>query len=205
MIAVKICGVTRVEDALAAVAAGADYLGLNFWSGSRRRVELARAREIVLAVGGAVTKVGIFVDAPAEEVEAVAAEVGLDLVQLHGNESVAYCRGFAARAIRAVRVGAAADLDVLADHPASLFLLDTPSAGFGGSGRTFDWTLAAAAHAHGRRFLLAGGLTPDNVAAAIAAVRPYGVDVAGGVERAPGIKDHDLVRRFVAAAKESNP
>jgi len=205
MIAVKICGVTRVEDGLAAVAAGADYVGLNFWSGSRRRVDVARAREIARAVGDAVTKVGIFVDAPADEVEAVAAEVGLDLVQLHGNESVAYCRGFAARAIRVVRVGVAADLDVLADHPASLFLLDAPSAGFGGSGRTFDWTLAAAAHAHGRRFFLAGGLTPDNVAAAIAAVGPYGVDVAGGVERAPGIKDPDLVRRFVAAAKESNP
>jgi len=205
MTAVKICGVTRVEDALIAAAAGADYVGLNFWSGSRRRVDVARAREIAAALGDAVTKVGIFVDAPADEVEAVAAEVGLDLVQLHGNESVAYCRGFAARAIRAVRVGTAADLEVLANHPASLFLLDTPSAGFGGSGRTFDWTLAAAAHAHGRRFFLAGGLTPDNVAAAVAAVKPYGVDVAGGVERAPGIKDHDLVRRFIAAAKDSTP
>jgi len=205
MTAVKICGVTRVEDALIAAAAGADYVGLNFWSGSRRRVDVARAKEIAAALGDAVTKVGVFVDAPAEEVEAVAAEVGLDLVQLHGNESVAYCRGFAARAIRAVRVGTAADLEVLANHPASLFLLDTPSAGFGGSGRTFDWTLAAAAHAHGRRFFLAGGLTADNVAAAVAAVRPYGVDVAGGVERAPGIKDHDLVRRFIAAAKDSTP
>jgi len=198
---VKICGLTRVEDAIAAAAAGADYVGLNFWPGSRRHVAVAVARAIAAALPPGVIKVGVFVNAPAGEIEATAAEVGLELVQLHGDESVAFCRPFAARAIRAVRVAVADDLSVLADHPAALFLLDAHAPGYGGTGRTVDWGLAAAAHAHGRPFFLAGGLTPENVAEAARAVRPFGVDVAGGVESAPGIKDHDRLRRFVAAAK----
>jgi len=160
-----------------------------------------RAREIAAALPPTVVKVGLFVNAAAAEIEETVAAVGLDLVQLHGDETAEFCRPFAARAIRAIRVGSAADLDALADHPAALFLLDAPSAGYGGSGTSFDWRLAAAAHRHRRRFLLAGGLTPENVAAAVAAARPHGVDVAGGVESAPGVKDPVRVARFVAAAK----
>jgi phosphoribosylanthranilate isomerase len=198
---VKICGVMRVEDGLAAAEAGADLVGLNFWSGSRRHVAMAVARAIADALPAHVRTVGVFVNAPADEIDATIAAVGLDLVQLHGDETADFCRPFAARAIRAFRVGVAADLEPLASHPAAQFLLDTPSAGYGGSGRTFDWTLAIAAHRYRRPFFLAGGLTPDNVADAIARVEPHGVDVAGGVESAPGIKDPTLVARFVAAAK----
>jgi len=201
---VKICGVTRVDDAHAAAAAGADWIGLNFWSGSRRRVDRRQARAIAAALPASVKKVGLFVNAAAGEIDATVDEVGLDLVQLHGDETVEFCRPYAARAVRALRVGAAGDLAALADHPAATFLLDAPSAGYGGSGRTFDWSLAAAAHAYGRPFLLAGGLTPDNVAEAVRLVRPFGVDVAGGVERAPGHKDPELLRRFVAAARAAS-
>jgi phosphoribosylanthranilate isomerase len=198
---VKICGVTRPEDAAAAATLGAAYVGLNFWSGSRRHVTLAQARAVVAALPAGVKKVGVFVNAPAAEVAATADEVGLDLVQLHGDEDEAFCRGFAGRAIRAVRVGAEADLRVLAESSATLFLLDAPSPGYGGSGRTFDWALARAARAYGKPFLLAGGLTPENVGEAVRAVAPFGVDVAGGVEAAPGVKDHDKMRRFIAAAR----
>jgi len=198
---VKICGLTLVDDARVAAEAGADWIGLNFWAGSRRRVDRERARAIAAALPARVKKVGLFVNAAADEIDAIVDEVGLDLVQLHGDESVEFCRPYAARAVRALRVGAAADLAPLENHPAATFLLDTPSAGYGGSGRTFDWSLAVAAHAYRRPFLLAGGLTPDNVAEAVRVVRPYGVDVAGGVERAPGHKDAERVRRFVAAAR----
>lgn len=202
---VKICGVTRVEDGVAAAEAGADLVGMNFWSGSRRRVGVERARAIAAALPPRVQKVGVFVNAAADEIDATVAAVGLDLVQLHGDESVEFCRPFAARAIRAFRIAAGIDLEPLADHPAARFLLDTPSAGYGGSGRSFDWSLAATAHRYGRPFFLAGGLTPDNVADAIARVAPHGVDVAGGVETSPGIKDRALLARFVAAAKGQTP
>ena len=129
--------------------------------------------------------------------------IGLTYVQLHGDEDPAYCERFAGRYLRAVRVESAADLQKLDRYPdASAYLLDTPSAGFGGSGRTWDWGLLREAGAL-PKFLLAGGLTPDNVAAAVRAARPHGVDVAGGVESAPGVKDHELIARFVAAARES--
>jgi phosphoribosylanthranilate isomerase len=202
---VKICGVTRVEDGVAAAEAGADFVGLNFWPCSRRRVDVSRACAIAAALPATVRTVGVFVNASADEIAATALAVGLDLIQLHGDESVEFCRPFADRSIRALRVAADADLEALAEHPATCFLLDTPSAGYGGSGRTFDWSLAAAAHRYGRPFFLAGGLTPDNVADAVARVAPHGVDVAGGVESEPGIKDRALLVRFVAAAKGQTP
>jgi phosphoribosylanthranilate isomerase len=198
MIVVKICGVTRPEDAAAAAELGARFVGLNFWPGSRRFVTVERAVAIVAAVPAGVEKVGVFVDATAAEIDDAVARVGLDRVQLHGAEDPAFCSRFAARAIRAVRVAAAADLDALARYDAPLFLLDAPDPG---SGRRFDWELARSAHAFGRPFFLAGGLTPDNVAAAVAATRPFGVDVASGVESAPGIKDIDKMRRFIEEAR----
>jgi phosphoribosylanthranilate isomerase len=197
-VAVKICGLTRVADAVAALEAGADYLGLNFWPGSKRHVSAETAVEIAAAVAGRARLVGVFVNAAAEEIDALAARVPLDLVQLHGDESVDFCRRFAARAIRAVRVASAADLAGAHDHPAALLLLDSHTPGYGGSGQRFDWSLCAGLD---RPFFLAGGLSPDNVAAAVRVARPFGVDVAGGVEAAPGRKDPALVRRFVAAAK----
>src|SRR6185295_15731979 len=110
-----------------------------------------------------------------------------------------YCQPFTGRYIRAFRVGTEADLHQIDLYTADTVLLDTPSAGYGGSGKTFDWSLARAAKGTGKKILLAGGLTPDNVAQAVREVRPYGVDVAGGVETSPGIKDHDKIRRFIDA------
>lgn len=201
-IVVKICGVTRPEDAEAAVAAGADWIGLNFWPRSRRYVSVERAVEIAAAIPGDVKKVGVFVNAAAPAVEEVARRVGLDLLQFHGDEDDAYLARFAGRPfLRALRVRTEADLRALPTLPTDLVLLDTPTEGYGGSGCSFDWSLARLARASGKRILLAGGLTPENVAAAIREVRPFGVDVASGVELAPGIKDAVKMRRFVQAAK----
>ncbi len=198
---VKICGVTRAQDAEAAVEAGADLIGLNFWPRSRRCVSIEAAVEIAAAIPGDVKKVGVFVNAPAPTVLETAARVGLDLVQLHGDEDGAYARALGRPYIRAVRVASESDLRTIEDFDTDLILLDTPSAGYGGSGKTFDWALARAARRYGRKLLLAGGLDADNVVSAVREVRPYAVDVAGGVESAPGIKDKHKLRRFIDAAK----
>lgn len=200
-VVVKICGVTRPEDAEAAVAAGADWIGLNFWPRSRRHVTVERALEIVAAIPGDVKRVGVFVNAAAPHVGDVAARVGLDLVQMHGDEDPLYCRGLGRPYVRALRVSSEGDLRAIEAYDTDLFLLDAPSEGYGGSGKVFDWSLVAAARAPGRRILVAGGLTPENVARAVRQVRPFGVDVAGGVEAAPGVKDRDMLRRFVEAAR----
>jgi phosphoribosylanthranilate isomerase len=200
---VKICGVTRPEDAAFAARIGADWLGLNFWPRSRRFVEASQAAEVAAAAREArpgVLLVGIFVDQPSDEVARLIESVALDHVQLHGDESPAYVRAFGRRAIKAIPLTGSGDLDRLVDYSCSTFLLDTPSPGRGGSGELGDWSLARSAAAQ-HRVLLAGGLTPDNVAAAIAAVGPYGVDAASGVESMPGRKEAGLVERFVSAAR----
>jgi phosphoribosylanthranilate isomerase len=198
MTAIKICGVTRAEDGACAAELGATHVGLNFWPGSRRCVTVERAAAIAAALPAGVIKVGVFVDAPAEAIEDTVAAVGLDRVQLHGAEDPDFCRRFGARAIRAVRVAGPADLMALVRYDVELFLLDAAAPG---AGRPFDWSLARAAHVHRRPFFLAGGLTPDNVADAVRAVAPFGVDVASGVESAPGIKDASRLRRFIAAVR----
>jgi len=201
---VKICGITRSEDAEQAVRAGADWLGINFWPKSKRFATREVAIEIAAAARAAradVELVGVFVNQPVAEIDAVADALALDYVQLHGDETPSTCAHFGARAIKAIAVRGMEDVRLLDDFPATTFLLDTPSAGYGGSGRTFDWTLAKAAVGSGRRILLAGGLDVENVAAAVREVRPFGVDVASGVEMAPGVKDSEKVRRFIAAAK----
>jgi phosphoribosylanthranilate isomerase len=203
---VKICGVTRPEDAEVAAQAGADWIGLNFWPRSRRYVALERAVEVAAAIPGDVKKVGVFVNAPAPTVVDVAHRVGLDILQFHGDEDAhylaAFAEEFAGRTLQALRVRDATDLRLLEQLAGvDTVLLDAPSDSYGGSGRTFDWTLARQAKAHGKRIVLAGGLTPENVAQAIREVRPFGVDVAGGVEASPGVKDADKIRRFLEAAK----
>ena len=201
---VKICGITRAEDAEQTVRAGADWLGINFWPKSKRFA----TREVAIDVAAAaravradVRLVGVFVNQPVSEIDALADAVALDYVQLHGGEAPATCAYFGARAIKAIAVRGMEDIRLLEDFPSTTFLLDTPSAGYGGSGLTFDWTLAKAAVGSGRRILLAGGLNLENVAEAVREVRPFGVDVASGVESAPGVKDSEKVRRFIAAAK----
>ncbi len=199
---VKICGVTRLEDALQAARLGADALGFNFWPGSRRFLAPGAAREVVDQLPPFVTPVGVFVNQPEEEILRAAGESGVRVLQLHGDEPPELCARLPLPVVKAVRVGAALSLDALSAYQVAAFLLDAPSAGYGGSGATFDWSLAEGVAGLGP-LILAGGLDPENVAAAVRRVRPYAVDVASGVESAPGVKDVSKMARFIAAAKES--
>jgi len=200
---IKICGVTTPEDAAYASGAGAGAIGLNFWPGSKRFVgDQARAAEVLAAVAPGVLKVGVFVNAPAAEVVAIADRLGLDRIQLHGDEQAdAFSSIPGPRLMRAVRVSDRASFEGAASWHASWFLYDALVAGYGGGGVVAPWALVAA---HARRpFLLAGGLTPENVAQAVLATRPDGVDVASGVEQAPGRKDPGRVAAFIRAAGEA--
>lgn len=197
----KICGVTRLEDALQAARLGADALGFNFWPGSKRFLAPAAARAVVDQLPPFVTPVGVFVDQTEEEIRRAAEESGVRVVQLHGDEPPELCARLPFPVVKAVRVGGTLPLDALAAYPVAAFLLDAPSAGYGGSGAAFDWSLAEGV-ADLAPVILAGGLDPENVAAAVRLVRPYAVDVASGVESAPGVKDVSKMVRFIAAAKE---
>jgi phosphoribosylanthranilate isomerase len=192
---VKVCGITRHEDAAAAVVAGARAIGLVFWPKSPRFIDPYRARAIVATLPPFVTAVGLFVNQPAGYVKGVASLVQLGAVQLHGDESIAFAESIHRPIVKALTLGAAID-----SWPARMrVLLDAHDPEQrGGTGRTIDWT-AAAAIATRRPILLAGGLTPDNVAEAVARVRPFGIDVSSGVERSPGVKDH----RKIAALFEA--
>lgn len=198
----KICGITRVEDALAAAAAGADAIGLVFYAKSPRAVSVTQARQIIAALPPFVTTVGLFVDAGRDELRQILAQVPLDLLQFHGDERAEQCEGHGRPYIKALRVKAGDDVAAqVARYPgAAGVLLDTFVEGVpGGTGLAFDWSLVPAGLS--KPVILAGGLTPENVAAAIARVRPYAVDVSGGVESAKGIKDADKVRAFIRAAQ----
>ncbi len=201
---IKICGLTSVEDALAAVAAGADAIGLVFYPKSPRCVSIEQAQAIVRAVGPFVTAVGLFVDATREEVEAVLAAVPLQLLQFHGSESAVFCASLQRPFIKALRM--AKDVDVAAaagDYAragALGLLLDSYSAAApGGTGETFAWERIPVSLP--LPLILAGGLTPANVAAAVRQVKPYAVDVSSGVEAAPGRKDSARMSDFVRAAR----
>jgi len=201
-IRVKICGITRPEDAQAAVAAGADALGFMFWPESSRRISIAAAAAICRGLPPFVSKVGVFVNAAPAEVRRAVAACRLDAVQFHGDETPGFCARFVVPVIRAFRVSGPETLDRLGDYAVAAWLLDSHVAGQrGGTGVTFNWELAAAAVKLGRPVILAGGLTPANVAVAVRAVRPYAVDVSSGVEAAPGCKDPKKLRAFVRAAK----
>ena len=197
---VKICGVTSVEDARIAVDAGANAIGVNFYTRSVRCVSAETAAAIVAALPPSVWRVGVFVDAPRAEVEELVERCGLDTVQFHGSESPDDCRGWAQRTIKAVRVKDAETLRHAAVYPVDFILADAYVEGLaGGTGRTVpvEWVSGVAP----KRLVLAGGLTPDNVAEAVRRVRPFAVDVASGVEMAPGRKDPERVRRFIANAQ----
>jgi len=201
---IKICGITRVEDALAAVDAGADWLGLNFWPGTKRCVKPATARAIVEALEGRAECVGVFVNASTEDIQRILMDVPLDRIQLHGQEEPRMLSQFSIPAFKAFAVESSADLDRIPSYVAdndSYFLLDARHPTLpGGTGQRVNTELANAAHGHGR-LLLAGGLRPENVADAITAVRPFGVDTASGVEHAPGVKDPAAMRAFIQAAR----
>jgi phosphoribosylanthranilate isomerase len=195
---VKICGITRVEDGLAACAAGADAIGLVFYPPSPRAVTMEQAVAIRRALPPFVTVVGLFVNADRETVVETARAVHLDLLQFHGDESRAQCELFAMPYMKAIRVGDDVDLGEMSRRyaGAKALVLDTHDDKlWGGSGRTFDWDAVPADLE--LPVVLAGGLSPANVADAIRRLRPYGVDVSGGVEQAPGIKDAARIAKFI--------
>ena len=196
---VKICGVTTPEDAAMIVAAGADAVGVNLWPGSKRHVTVDAAREVLAAVPAGVLKVGVFVDAPVDEVERCIDLLELDRAQLHGDESPAQFDRLDGRLIRVVRVRDEASFAGEAGWSPALWLYDAHVDGYGGGGVPAPWPLIAARAR--RPFLLAGGLTPENVAAAIAETRPDGVDVASGVESSSRRKDPAKLAAFIAAAR----
>ena len=198
MTEIKICGITRVDDALCAAACGADAVGFIFHPASSRYITPRRAKEIVPALPRRITTVGVFVNREAEVVAKIVEDCGLDLIQLHGDESPEYCRRFPAeRLIKAVFPRTPEDLRALDAYHVRAFLVDFRDAGrYGGTGKRADWELAARL-AKERPMILAGGLTIENIGEALAAVAPGAVDINSGIERAPGIKDHDRMRQIV--------
>lgn len=204
MTRVKICGITSVEDAAAAVEAGADALGFVFVPGTPRLVRPEVAARIVRELPPFLTTVGVFVDQPLDEVLHIAGQCALQAVQLHGEEPEEYSRRIPVRVIKAIRVREAGDLHPVATYPAHAFLLDAFVEGRpGGTGTSIPWDLAR--QAKGRApIILSGGLEPETVARAVQAVRPYAVDVSSGVETSPGRKDRKKVREFIAAVREAD-
>lgn len=203
MIRVKVCGTTNVEDARLAADAGADAIGLIF-AQSPRQVDEDQAREVVAALPAGVLKVGVFVNEDPESVRRTAEVVGLDYVQLHGDESPQTVKDLCSgglKVIKALRVRDAASLKALEDYEPDLFLLDSYSEkARGGTGQKFDWELAKRLDGYAN-ILISGGLTPENVRAAVEFFEPYGVDASSSLEDAPGNKNDERVRRFVNAAK----
>lgn len=201
MIKVKICGITNLDDALAAVASGADALGFVFYRVSPRYVEPDTVRDIVRELPPFITTVGVFVDEAVAEVSRITQHAAIDMVQLHGHESPEICRIINKKVIKAIQIKDLTDLDSLEPYQVSAFLLDafTPEY-FGGTGQVFNWDIALAAKQFGR-VILAGGLTPDNIQKAVSFVQPYAVDVSSGVEKEKGKKDHIKLKLFIKNAK----
>ena len=201
---VKICGITREIDALAAANAGADAIGLIFWSGSKRRVSLEKAADICAALPPLVTVTALMVDPTASEVEAVLEALPINLIQWHGKEGPEFCEQWRMPYVKALPSSACGELEsVMANYPSARgFLLDAVANGqFGGTGHPFDWDVIPAARS--RPIILAGGLNPANVAEAVIKVRPCAVDVSSGVESAPDIKQSDKIKQFIRAAREA--
>lgn len=209
MTLIKICGVTLPDDAAAVASAGVDFIGLNFWEKSKRYLSPERAPLIagIVRSTGPAKLVGVFVDPDPDEVLAVTGRVELDIIQLHGEESPELCTRISQAVYRpvwkAIAVSSPADVARLDLVPAEAILLDAPTPGRGGAGAKFDHAVAAGARAQfpAIKIVLAGGMTPHNVAAAIAKVQPWAVDVASGVETAPGIKDRAKLTAFVDAVR----
>lgn len=203
---VKICGITNLEDALAAIAAGADSLGFVFVPGTPRYITQERASDIIRRLPPFVIRTGLFVDADETTIRRTIAEAGLDAVQLHGDEppELGFALRKSVRVLKAFRVRGPATLELLPQYQdaADAWLLDAYVPGaHGGTGARFDWNLATDAKRHGKPIILAGGLTPENVSEAIRTVAPYAVDVSSGVESSPGKKDPAKVTAFTRTAK----
>ncbi|PIQ97423.1 MAG: phosphoribosylanthranilate isomerase [Nitrospinae bacterium CG11_big_fil_rev_8_21_14_0_20_56_8] len=198
---VKICGMTRLEDAQLAVLRGADAVGFIFFKSSTRHIAPAEAKKIIAQLPPLVQTVGVFVNETADRVNRIADTCRLDAVQLHGEESPAFCRRIRKKVIKAIRVKDLESLHSMEDYNVSAFLLDSYSdKEQGGTGKTFDWNLVHRAKKLGT-IIMAGGLTPSNVHQAVRQVRPFGVDVCSGVEKSPGIKDPAKIDAFMTAVR----
>ncbi len=199
---VKICGITNLADAQAAVEAGADALGFVFYEKSPRHLAVPAAAGIAKQLPGFVLRVGVFVNAPGEAVDRAIGECGLNLLQFHGDEAPEYCLQFGLMSMKAFRMRDAGSLQEMTKYQTEAWLLDaySPEA-VGGTGEKFNWELAVEAQKFGKPIFLAGGLTPENVGEAVRKVRPFGVDVSSGVEISPGKKDHTKLRAFINAVK----
>jgi phosphoribosylanthranilate isomerase len=204
MTQIKVCGVTDIENAAFVAASGVQWIGLNFWRQSKRYVDRMRARSIVLSARKAnpgIKIVGVFVNHSAKEIEAAIEAANLDYVQLHGEESPVFAKRFGDKGIKALPMEHEMDVARVSEFECPYMLLDSSSQQRGGSGITANWDLAARAVATRGQVFLAGGLTPENVGEAIKTVKPFGVDVASGVESQPGFKDPELLAKFVQAVK----
>lgn len=199
---IKICGITNIEDALVAADLGVEALGFVF-AESPRRVEPVEAKKIMDLLPPFISRVGVFVDEDIENIHEIAELCGLDAVQLHGLESPDYCRKVRRRVIKAFRIKEEKDLKIIPKYyEVNAYLLDTYVPEIqGGTGVAFDWTLALKAQEFGKPIILAGGLTPENVTAAIKVVQPYAVDVSSSIEERPGKKDLKKLKAFVEAVK----
>jgi phosphoribosylanthranilate isomerase len=201
---VKICGITSLADAQAAVEAGADALGFVFYNNSPRYMTIPAAAGIFKEAPLRIMRVGVFVNSPADFVFRAVAECGLSLLQFHGDETPGFCTQFGVMSMKAFRIRNAESLKDLPEYSTDAWLLDACSPGnHGGTGEKFNWDLAVEAQKYGRPIFLAGGLTPKNVADAVRRVQPFGVDVSSGVESAPGKKDHQKIRDFIARVRNA--
>jgi phosphoribosylanthranilate isomerase len=204
MTKIKICGITNLNDALLAVELGADALGFVFYPKSPRVIQVRDAANICNALPPFVAKVGVFVNELEYEIEKALADCLLTALQFHGEEPPGFCQKFAAQSIKAIRMRGEDSLRLAAEYDVDALLLDTyTESERGGTGQTFDWSWAVKAKEIGTPIILSGGLTAANVQGAIRAVRPYGVDVSSGVEREPGRKDPEKLRRFIELCKSS--
>jgi len=205
---IKICGITNIDDARAAVAAGADALGFNFYNRSPRYIAPPAAREIIEQLPSSILTVGVFVneDSP-ESVKKIASEAGVTAFQLHGDESPAYCRELSDRyVIKTLTVSGDFDIQMLQDYDVNAIMLDTRDNNLrGGTGRVFDWSVAIEVNKVVPKLFLAGGLSPENISEAIELVRPYAVDACSALEDRPGIKNHERMRAFVELARSVKP
>ena len=202
---IKICGITNLNDALLAVELSADALGFIFYPKSPRYIKVGEAANICNGLPPFVTKVGVFVNELEYEIEKAVDECLLDALQFHGDEPPGFCQKFAAKSIKAIRMRGEESVRVAADYDVDALLLDTyTDESRGGTGKTFDWSLALKVKEIGPPIILSGGLTAANVQEAIRRVRPYAVDVASGVESVPGIKDPAKMRAFFDAVAKAD-